>query len=241
VETAWAFERAGASTEYLHVNRLIEKPSLEDRCEILCIPGGFSYGDDIGAGKILASQFSSHLCEAVDRFRDAGKLVLGICNGFQVLIKTGFLVPPDEQGLPVTLTWNDNGRYTCTWVRLEPGESQCVFLRDVEDLYLPVAHAEGRFVARDDAVLERLRSDGNVALLYAEVNRNGSAPANGNPNGSVDDIAGLCDSSGCVFGLMPHPERFIDPTQHPRWTRERPAGTPDGLRIFENAVGWFAA
>lgn len=240
LETAYAFELAGARTRFQHVNRLIENPALIDECQILCIPGGFSYGDDVGAGRILASQFDNHLRDAVHRFRDAGKLVLGICNGFQVLVKTGLLVPPDPAGLPITLTWNDNGRYTCCWVTLRSGESNCVFLRDTDVMYLPVAHAEGRFVARDADVLEQLADNRSVALRYVNADgSNGSVPWPNNPNGSHDNIAGICDSSGHVFGLMPHPERHIDATHHPRWTREGLSDSPDGLRIFTNAVAHF--
>ncbi len=239
-ETAYAFERAGARSQFLHINRLMENPAEIDEYQILCFPGGFSYGDDVGAGRILASQVDHHLRDAVHRFRDAGKLVLGICNGFQVLVKTGLLVPPDEFGLPVTLTWNDNGRYTCRWVTLRTAASNCVFLRNTEVLYLPIAHAEGRFVARDASVLERLTGNQSVALRYVNADgSNGHVPYPNNPNGSHDNIAGICDSGGQVFGLMPHPERHIDPTHHPRWTREGLAESPDGMKIFTNAVAHF--
>lgn len=240
-ETAFAFEQAGSSVEYMHINQLMEQPESTKQFQILCVPGGFSYGDDIGAGRVLASQFISRLGECIEQFRAAEKLVLGICNGFQVLIKTGFLVPSDDQGLPVTLTWNDTGRYDCRWVTLRPSASDCVFLRDVEAMYLPVAHAEGRFVVRDKTTLSNLIDSRQLALKY--VNPDGSnsqVPWPYNPNGSDQNIAGICDASGHVFGLMPHPERFIDRTQHPRWTR-MPENTPaDGLKIFENAVTHFA-
>ncbi len=241
-ETAWAFQVAGAETEFLHINQLMENPASTGGFQILCVPGGFSYGDDVGAGRILASQFTSRLRDCIDQFRSAGNLVLGICNGFQVLIKTGFLVPPDGQGLPVTLTWNDTGRYDCRWVTLRTGQSDCVFLRDTELLYLPIAHAEGRFVVRDQATLGQLDRDRQLALRYVKPDgSNGQVPWPFNPNGSDDNIAGLCDASGRVFGLMPHPERFIDPTHHPRWTRCSLADIKiDGLKIFQNAVSYFS-
>ncbi len=240
-ETALAFQQAGATTEFVHINRLLESPQLIDEYQIMCFPGGFSYGDDIGAGRILASQVGHFLFQTVSSFRDAGKLVLGICNGFQVLIKTGLLVPPDESGFPVTLTWNDSGRYTCRWVTLRSANNNCVFLRDIDLLYLPVAHAEGRFVTRDEKALARLIDGKCVALRYVNPDgSNGTVPFPANPNGSDNNIAGICDSTGHVFGLMPHPERHMHPTQHPRWTREGLAETADGFKLFQNAVAHFA-
>lgn len=240
-ETAWAFEQAGGDARFEHINRLMENPALIEEYQILCFPGGFSYGDDVGAGRILASQVEHHLRDVVVRFRDAGKLVLGICNGFQVLVKTGLLVPPDDQGLPVTLTWNNNGRYTCQWVNLKRISQRCVFLQGSEFLYLPIAHAEGRFVVRDDEVLDGLVEADCVALRYVNSDgSNGCVPWPANPNGSDDNIAGICDESGQILGLMPHPERNVDPTHHPRWTREEASGPPDGTTIFRNAIGHFA-
>ena len=239
-ETAWAFRLAGADTEFIHINQLMENPRTTLDYQILCVPGGFSFGDDVGAGRILASKFTSRLKDCIEEFRTAEKLVLGICNGFQVLIKTGFLVPKDVSGLPVTLTWNHNGRYDCRWVNLKTAGSSCVFLRDTDMMYLPIAHAEGRFVVRDSGILANLKSTRQVALKY--VNPDGSnsdVPYPFNPNGSDDNIAGICDESGCVFGLMPHPERFVDRTQHPRWTRLPENTAVDGLKIFENAVSYF--
>ncbi|MCE2792112.1 MAG: phosphoribosylformylglycinamidine synthase I [Planctomycetota bacterium] len=229
-ETAYAFELAGATTRVVHVNALLAEPRQLHEHDIFCIPGGFSYGDDIGAGQVLALQIKHHLLEDLQRFRSDGKLILGICNGFQALIKSGLLVAPDRAGNRVTLTWNDNGRYTDRWVRLSPLGDRCVFLRGVESLYLPIAHGEGKFVARDEATLRQLQADGQLSLRY------GDAAGADNPNGSVLDVAGLCDESGRVFGLMPHPERHIHRTHHPRWTRLRGDERPDGLAIFRNAV-----
>jgi len=240
-ETAYAFQLAGGDADFMHINQLIENPQATRDYQILCVPGGFSFGDDIGAGRILASKFTSRLKDCIQEFRQAEKLVLGICNGFQVLIKTGFLVPADEHGLPVTLTWNHNGRYDCRWVNLRHSASNCVFTRDTELMYLPIAHAEGRFVVRDSQTLAGLMDHNQVALKY--VNPDGSnshVPHPFNPNGSDENIAGICDESGRVFGLMPHPERFVDRTQHPRWTREPEELPADGLKIFQNAVSYFA-
>jgi len=202
---------------YAHINQLLEQPQLVAEHQILCLPGGFSYGDDIAAGRILASQMQNRLADTLNEFRDAGKLVLGICNGFQILIKSGFLLPMDDK---------------------------CVFLKDIDHMYLPIAHAEGKFVTRNESVLSSLQAENQLALTYCpSPSGNGVAlvsdaePAN--PNGSTADVAGICDETGRIFGLMPHPERNIDPTHHPRWTRENIGPRGDGFAIFENAVNFF--
>ena len=231
-ETALAFERAGAATETLHINRLLETPSLFQKFQILCIPGGFSYGDDLGAGRILGNQIQHHLADELARFKAADKLILGICNGFQVLMKSPVLLDHDAaKGPAATLTTNDCGRYQDRWVRLETRGEKCVFLRGIERMYLPMAHAEGKFVARDEAALGQLEAAGQLVLRYVHAD---------NPNGAQADVAGVCDTTGRVLGLMPHPERHIDPTQHPRWTRREAGPVGDGLQVFQNAVRYFA-
>ena len=248
-ETAFAFEQAGAKTEALHINQLLKQPDLAEKFQILCLPGGFSYGDDVAAGRILANQIEHHLAEPLARFKAAGKLILGICNGFQVLIKSGVLLEPDRaQGPAATLTWNDSGRFEDRWVRLAAAPGQCVFLAGIESMYLPVAHAEGKFVTRDADVLAGLQQNGQLVLRYqplAGSATNGRSlsepvPYPDSPNGSVANVAGICDATGRVMGLMPHPERHIDPTQHPRWTRGEAGVVGDGLKVFQNAVAYFA-
>lgn len=247
-ETAFAFELSGARSERVHVGRLLEQPALLDDFQILCLPGGFSYGDDLGAGRILGTQIRHHLTEQLDRFRSQGKLILGICNGFQILMKSGILVPFEIDRAPAaTLTWNDSGKFEDRWVHLAASGSQCVFFAGIEKMYLPVAHAEGKFVPRDAETLNMLQAGGQLALRYAaEPNDHKAARAEEriayplNPNGSVANVAALCDESGRVCGMMPHPERHIHPTQHPRWTREGGAAEGDGLRVFQNAVRYFS-
>jgi phosphoribosylformylglycinamidine synthase subunit PurQ / glutaminase len=263
-ETAFAFEKAGATTETLHINRLLENPSLFERFQILCVPGGFSYGDDIASGRILGNQIQHHLNDQMVKFKDDGKLMLGICNGFQILMKSPVLLPPDrEQGPLATLTANDSGKYEDRWVHLETRGGKCVFLEGIERMYLPVAHAEGKFVARDEGVLHELDAAGQLALRYVSTRSLGEGPGassesstNGphpcplpkgegilpfpeNPNGAQGNVAGACDSTGRVFGLMPHPERHLDPLQHPRWTRGEAGEVGDGFQIFVNAVRYF--
>ena len=247
-ETAFAFEKAGAKTETLHVNRLLEQPGLLEQFQILCIPGGFSYGDDVAAGRILAVQMQHHLATFLAEFKAAGKLILGICNGFQVIIKAGVLLDDEPRlGPPATLTYNDSGKYEDRWVRLGVSGSKCVFLSGIQQMYLPVAHGEGKFITRDAEVLEQLEAAGQLVLRYLPLRgeRSDTAgrsplPFPDNPNGSMADVAGLCDATGRVLGLMPHPERHIDSTQHPRWTRGEAGPVGDGLQMFVNAVSYFA-
>ncbi len=240
VETAYAFELAGAVAQRLHINRLLENPGLLADFQVFCIPGGFSFGDDVAAGRILASLLQHHLAAELAEFKSRDKLILGICNGFQVLLKAGVLVEPDAHGPLATLTWNDSGRYEDRWVRLRVAAPGCVFLRGLESLYLPVAHAEGKFVTRDPAALGYLESAGRLVLRYCGPDPGQPAPYPHNPNGSWADTAGVCDATGRVLGLMPHPERHVHRTHHPRWTRGEGSEPGDGLLVFRNAVEYFA-
>lgn len=243
VETAFALETCGAKVETLHLFRLLEQPRLLSEFQALCIPGGFSYGDDVGAGVIFAAQLQWRLADALVAFLAADKLVLGICNGFQVLMRAGILPggdrwPRREDERPeATLTWNDNGRYTAKWVRLRSAGSRSVFLRGIDGIDLPVAHGEGKIAVRHDSVVGRWREGCQIALTYVPEE---------NPNGSIADIAGLCDPSGRVLGLMPHPERHLFATQHPQWTRRPRSGDAGGagdegagMKLFRNAVEYF--
>lgn len=239
VETEFAFLQAGAVAERLHINRLREQPNLLDRYQILAIPGGFSYGDDVAAGKILANQLSHFLGDSLRRFRDADKLILGICNGFQALLKAGVLIPPDDDGPLATLTHNAAGKFEDRWIYLQAIPGKCPFLTGYERIHLPVAHGEGNFICRQPWILQGLEQAGQFVLRYVDAEgRPGPYPIN--PNGSQGDVAGVCDASGHVLGLMPHPERHVLPTQHPCWTRQGLAAEGDGLRLFRNAVQYFA-
>jgi phosphoribosylformylglycinamidine synthase len=251
-ETAHAFSLAGGEPERWHVNRLLEEPNRVADFQILCLPGGFSYGDDIAAGRILGSQIQHHLADVLEEFRAADKLVLGICNGFQILLKTNLLAAADNQGPTATLTLNDSGRFEARWVRLAIEPGNCVFLNGIREMELPVAHGEGKVIIRDAAVFANMQANKQFVARFALLNSNGSGtsaaraikpepqiPYPDNPNGATSDVAGLCDPTGRVFGLMPHPERFVDWSQHPRWTREPAREVGDGLRVFQNAVRYF--
>jgi len=234
-ETQVAFEQAGAEVDSALVTELFRREKRLADYQILVIPGGFTYGDDISAGKILANEIRLRLGEDIEKFVDDGRLILGICNGFQVLVKAGILPGlPGNGAQPVTLTNNDSGKFECRWIYLKVNEkSPCVFTRGIKSLYIPVNHGEGKLVA-EPGVLDKL----NVVVQYADEKGNTTAGYPYNPNGSIRNIAGICDDSGRIFALMPHPERFIRWTQHPRWTRETPRETGDGMQVFINAVAW---
>jgi phosphoribosylformylglycinamidine synthase subunit PurQ / glutaminase len=241
METQYALEMAGAQAERIHINRVIENPAMLNEYQILVVPGGFSYGDDVAAGKILANQLKHHLYEQVRQFIDAGKLVLGICNGFQVLVKAGLLPGPIEGQSPaeppVTITYNDSGKFEDRWVCLEPVSNRCVFIEQGRRIALPIAHGEGKIVFKDDQTRRQINENNYVAFKYVDKDgKEGGFPVN--PNGSTDAIAGLTDATGRVLGLMPHPERFVRITQHPHWTRLKDKHDGDGTTIFTNAVSY---
>ena len=243
-ETRYALEKAGADVDLVHVNQLVKDKGLLSSYHIFVLPGGFTYGDDIAAGKVLANQLRHHLLDELTRFVDDGKLVIGICNGFQVLIKMGLLpgingTQPsfNEYRQEFTLTYNDSNKFEDRWVYLKSFSDKSVFIDKDCLLYVPIAHAEGKFVAGDGGELENLGKSGQIIFKYVDKDGN-IANYPWNPNGSLDNIAGICDSTGRVLGMMPHPERYIEPTQHPRWTREGLKTEGDGIAIFRNAVNY---
>ena len=256
VETAHAFNLAGATAERVHLFRLLEKPELLRDFQTLCIPGGFSYGDDLGAGVIFSAHLRDQLSDIMLEFRDTDKLILGICNGFQVLLKSGLLGQSSgasglSGGQDMTLTWNRNSRYTDCWVRLKVVSPSCVFLRDMDEFESPIAHAEGRLAVRDVRIIDELQTRRSIAVCYwsdaatqwlkqsGDLTRFEVLPEPENPNGSIANIAGLSDTTGRILGLMPHPERYQFATQHPRWTRNELRGEGDGMMLFRNAVNYF--
>lgn len=247
-ETAFAFQKAGGNVELVHINQLMRKEKKLDDYQLLAIPGGFTYGDDIAAGKLLANELKYRLKDSLQRFREEGKLIIGICNGFQVLVRSGLLPRDSSVGQEVSLTLNDSGRFEARWVYLKTQNAKrktqdCVWIKDLpEIIYLPVAHGEGKFVTQNNKVLERMKQNNQIVFQYCN-ERGDLSGYPDNPNGSQENIAGICDESGRVLGLMPHPERHIGNLQHPRWTGLRsksrnhlPIGEGDGLQIFKNGV-----
>ena len=230
-ETQQGFAISGAEAKKVHVNELIsEKEKLRDY-QILAIPGGFSFGDDIGAGKVLATKIKYNLTGEFSEFIKDGKLIIGICNGFQVLVKLGILPG-------ATLTFNDSGRFEDRWVYLKINQkSPCIWTRGIETIYLPVRHGEGKFILRNEEIREKLIKQKQVVAQYVDEKGN-LAGYPWNPNGSDLNIAGICDETGKIFGLMPHPEAFLFSQNHPRWTREE-VKEGWGLKIFQNAVNFI--
>jgi phosphoribosylformylglycinamidine synthase len=251
-ETIHAFSMAGAHAKGVHINELVDMQGNSSRerlsdYDVLVFDGGFTWGDDHGAGVILAARLRYNLEDDLQKFVDDGKLVLGICNGFQALVNLGLL--PGFDGDYCTrkcaLLWNDCGNFRDQWVHLRVASSKSIFTRGMDNIELPVRHAEGKFYA-DDLTIERLEREDQVVFRYVMPD---GAPARGafpaNPNGSLSDIAGICDPTGRIMGLMPHPEGFIHVTQHPAWTRWKEDLAKDGrdipvegggIRVFRNAV-----
>ena len=238
-ETVHALELAGARVETMHVSRLADEPARLDRFGILVIPGGFTYGDDVGAGRILAFELRHRLGEAIERFGADGRLVLGICNGFQVLVQMGLLPGIDgvtDRGA-LTLTDNDSGKFECRWVTLECRSPHGIFCPLGRRLRMPVAHAEGKVVVADESVVDQLEAAGQIAFVYVDPD-GGSAVYPYNPNGSVSAIAGVTDPTGRVLGLMPHPERNVILSHRSRSIRSRTPEGADGRVFFEGAVAY---
>ena len=238
-ETVHAFRMVGADVDLIHINRLIRGDAELSPYQILAIPGGFSYGDDIAAGKILANELKYKLREPVEQFVADGKLIIGICNGFQVMVKAGLL--PGFNGISdvqeTTIYTNDSGKFECRWVYLKHTDNdKCVFTRNIKDaIYLPIAHGEGKFTTVDENTLDALEAGDQIVFKYVDPEGN-YAGYPWNPNGSDRHIAGISDATGRIFGMMPHPERYLSKYNHPRWTREDLLDEGDGVAIFRNAV-----
>ncbi|RDV81294.1 phosphoribosylformylglycinamidine synthase I [Ammonifex thiophilus] len=235
VETAYAFELAGAEPHLVHVNQLRRREVRLTDYRLLVIPGGFTYGDDIAAGKILAVELTSFLREEIGEFLAKGGLVLGICNGFQVLVRTG-LLPFGRLGeVQAVLMPNAKGRFECRWVRLRVEKSPSLFTRGMEGQVVEwqAAHGEGCFYTNAEQ-LKTIEEQGLVAFRYVDAEGRPTQEYPDNPNGSLNAIAGLSDPTGRILGVMPHPERFVLPTQHPNWRRKKIP--PAGFFIFQNAV-----
>ncbi|HEY6586237.1 MAG TPA: phosphoribosylformylglycinamidine synthase I [Candidatus Methanoperedens sp.] len=238
IETRHAFKLAGAEAERVHINDLISAKERLSDYHILAFPGGFSFGDDIASGKVLANMVKYNIGEQIQEFIGSGKLIIGICNGFQAMVKMGLLpgFNGDYSTQEVTLTFNDSGRFEDRWVHLKANErSKCVFTKGIDRIYLPVRHGEGKFIAKSPQVFAGLKKGNHIVFQYTDVQGNPAGYPH-NPNGSIDNIAAICDETGRIFGMMPHPEAFQHRTNHPRWTREELPEEGAGIAIFRNAV-----
>lgn len=235
-ELTFAFTQANGNAKIVHINELRSKYENLKNYHILAIPGGFSYGDDIISGKILAIELTSFFSEELREFIERNNtLVIGICNGFQVLIRTGLLPFRSIGKMDATLTNNDSGHFECRWINLRIDENtNCVFLRHPNILSFQVAHGEGKFFAKPEQ-LQKVENQNLVVFRYCDALGNATQEYPLNPNGSLNAIAGICDATGRILGLMPHPERFIRKTHHPNW-RRMDNFKPEGLQIFEGMV-----
>ena len=240
IETAAVFEKAGAEVETLHFNALRGAPERVRDFNIIALPGGFSYGDDIGSGVVFAQQLRSVLRSEIERFLDNGGLMLGICNGFQVLVKSGLLTAADghfEETPSATLTWNASARYEDRWVKLSAKGGRSPWMREDTTIECPVRHAEGRFITKDEATYQRLEENGQIVFHYLDADDQVTEAYPFNPNGSPKGIAGICSKSGQVIGLMPHPECHTEYWHHPEWTRNKSnTGEGAGMVLFRNGV-----
>ncbi|MFA5181475.1 MAG: phosphoribosylformylglycinamidine synthase subunit PurQ [Syntrophales bacterium] len=252
MEMAHACRLAGSDVvDIVHISELLHGEIRLDDYHFLNLPGGFLDGDDLGSAKAGANRIrhatirgtEEKLYDQMTRFIGDGKLILGVCNGFQLLVKLGLLpgFDGDYQTQTVTLSFNDSGRFEDRWVHLAVNhESPCIYTRGTNSLYLPVRHGEGKFIARDQSILTRLHEEHRIAVQYSGGN-DGSPTMDypANPNGAIDAIAGICNDTGRIFGLMPHPEAYLHRTNHPRWTREELPETGMGLVIFQNAIDFI--
>jgi len=233
-ESKYVIEKSGGHADIVHVNKLLEVPGMLENYNMLFIPGGFSFGDDLGSGKVFANKMKFRIRDQLDDFIKADKLILGVCNGFQVLVKMGLLPEPDFKQR-VSLIENNSGHYEDRWVVLKANKnSPCVFTKGIDYMLAPVRHGEGKFIPRDDVILEELKRNNQIVFQYTD--KNGKlAGFPYNPNGSVHNIAGVCDKTGRIFGMMPHPEAFNIVENCPYWVRGK-VKEPMGLAIFKNAV-----
>lgn len=250
-ECLWALELAGAkNAEIVHISQILEGEKKLNNYQFIVFPGGFLDGDDLGSAKVQVNRFSyarikynkEKLIDSLKEFIEKGNLALGICNGFQFMVKAGLIPSFDYSNhfeQTATLTFNDSGRFEDRWVYLKVNKnSPCIFTDGLDNLYLPVRHGEGKFYC-DNKILEKIKNKNLYVLQYSTFDFNPTMEYPYNPNGSLFSIAGICDITGRIFGLMPHPEAFIYPYHHPRWTREK-IEEADGLKIFKNALKYFA-
>jgi len=234
-ELFYAFKKFGGNPQYVHINELRDKSKSLKDFQILALPGGFSYGDDIASGKILAVELMSFLKNEIEKFRDKGGIIIGICNGFQTLVRTGLLPFGNLGKMDATLATNDSGHFECRWIKLKLEKSKCVFLKEDKNVgWFAVNHGEGKFFSGPQ-VIKKIEDENLVTFRYVDEDGKPTQKYPQNPNGSLNAIAGVTDSTGRIFGMMPHPEKFVDITQFPNWRREK-ITKPHGAFIFEEMI-----
>jgi len=250
-ETAHANRLAGFAPELVHIDELAREPGMIHRYRFINFPGGFLDGDDLGSARAQAVKWKyqkmadtgRRFLDELVKFVEEGRIIIGICNGFQLLVKTGLLPALGKTygKQSATLAANDLGRFEDRWVYLKTNRfSHCIFTNDMDKIYLPVRHGEGKCIVDSPEALSAMKGGGNIVLQYADSTGAVSMTYPDNPNSSAEAIAAICDDTGRVFGLMPHPEAFVHRTQHPRWTREEVPSEGDGLKIFRNACKYIS-
>ena len=252
-EMAYACRLAGFDTvDIIHISELLNAAKNINGYHFLNFAGGFLDGDDLGSAKACVNRFkyanlsreSDKIVDQILKFISDKKIILGVCNGFQLMVKFGILpgFGEDYTTQTATLTFNDSARFEDRWVYLKINEnSPCIFTKGAEGVYLPVRHGEGKFITKDDDSYNKIVSDNLNAILYSDENYYSTEVGYPlNPNGSIGGIAGICDESGRLFGMMPHPEAYLNYTNHPRWTREKLPAEGMGLLFFKNAYRYVA-
>ena len=238
-ELGWAFEKAGGIPVITHLEDVIENRKMLDKFQILAFPGGFSFGDHIASGRVFANLIKYNLMDELLDFIGKDKLAVGICNGFQIITKLG-IVPDigNSHNQTASLVENDSGHFEDRWVHLKVIENKSYWLKGIDSLYLPVRHGEGKFIAKDRELLNKMAENKMIALKYFNPD-GGEASYPYNPNGSIENIAGITNLKGNVFGLMPHPEAFIFNENNPHWTEDKKKIHENGLQIFKNGINYF--
>ncbi len=235
IELHYAFKKFGGNPQFVHVNELRTKEKSLRNFHILALPGGFSYGDDVASGKIWAIELISFLRDEIESFRKRGGLIIGICNGFQVLVRTGLLPFGNLGKMDATLGPNDSGHFECRWVQLKLEKSKCAFIKEEKNIgWFAVNHGEGKFFGNAET-LKKIEAQNLVTFRYIDDKGNPTQSYPQNPNGSLNAIAGVTDPTGRIFGMMPHPEKFVDVTQFPNWRRGK-ITKPHGAFIFEEMI-----
>lgn len=239
-ETKYAFEKVGARAFVMPMSEVMKNPKILKQYQILDFPGGFSYGDDLLAGKIWANQVRVYLLSEIEKFLKQGGIIIGVCNGFQVLMRTGLLPGFGKIHQTAGLIFNEKQKFECRWVKLKMTKNRCVFLQNasIDRGELPVQHGEGRFFVSDNQILKKLIDNKQIVFRYTDGKGEETLSYPQNPNGSIDAIAGICDPTGQIFGMMPHPEHFMENWQYPNFRREKLKGQCFGFKIYKSAVNF---
>lgn len=233
-ELFFAFEKAGAKAKMVHINDFRNKDKKFKSYQIIALPGGFTYGDDVASGKILAVELISFFKYEIEKYINNGGFIYGVCNGFQTLIRTGLLPFNTPGKMQTTLTHNDSGHFECRWIRVAFDKSKAQYLNELPTLEIPVNHGEGKFLAAPET-LKDIEEKKLIFLRYVDKKNRPTTEYPDNPNGSMHAIAGLTNPTGRILGLMPHPEKFVVKTQHPNWRRKK-IDKPDGLIFYQKIV-----